>query len=306
MLDIVVLARVVARGSFARAAADLGVPPSTLSRKVIALERRLGVRLLERTTRQLRPTDVGLLLAQRGEQIRTQLDDVDRLVADHQRAPRGVLRLTVPTPVASDLMAPILATYLARYPEMRVEVLAEDRVVDLLTDNFDAAIRVGPLTDSTLGAIRVGSVVPVLAATRAYLDRAPPLRHPRDLAAHTTIAYSRARKVTWRFTRPTTNEDESIDLTARISATSAPLVLQLCAASAGLALVPRHSAEAASLEVLAPAGYAPRGFDVHIVTPSAQTAPPKVRAFIDLVREIATARGDLFDPVLLSPPRRVR
>jgi len=92
LVDLVVLARVVERGSFARAAADLGVPPSTLSRRVAALERRLGVRVLERTTRHLRPTEIGELLAERGQRVRRELEDAERAVADHQRAPRGLLR----------------------------------------------------------------------------------------------------------------------------------------------------------------------------------------------------------------------
>src|SRR6476646_210066 len=102
MVDLVVLARVIDRGTIAAAAAELGVPASTVSRRIGALERRLGQRVLERTTRSLRPTELGVLLAERGRRVKTELDLADQLVADHQRAPRGVLRISVPTPTASD------------------------------------------------------------------------------------------------------------------------------------------------------------------------------------------------------------
>ncbi len=288
LLDLVVLARVVERGSFARAALDLGVPSSTLSRKVAALERRLGVRVLERTTRHLRVTEIGEALAERGQRIRRELEDAERAAADHQRAPRGLLRLTVPTPIASDFLGPVLADYLRRYPDMRVEVIAEDHYVDLVTEGIDVAIRVGSLPASTLGAIRLATVAPVLAAAPRYLDRAPPLRHPRDLAAHAILGFGKKRRLTWTFTGRGT-AIEAIELTPRAVANSAPLVAELAAAGAGLALIPSFTARHSGLTVLEPGGFRPQSFDLSIVTPSARPATPKVRAFIDLMRAAMAA-----------------
>jgi DNA-binding transcriptional LysR family regulator len=296
MIDLVVLARVIERGSFARAAADFGVPPSTLSRKVAALERRLGVRVLERTTRHLRPTEIGTLLAERGARVRRELEDADRAVADHQRAPRGLLRITVPTPIATDLIGCALAEYLRRYPDMRVEVLAEDRIVDLVGEGFDVALRAAALPDSTLGAIRIAVVGPVLAASRRYLDRAPPLRHPRDLANHTVVGFSRRRKLTWTFTRR--DAVETVEVAPRAIANSAPLVAQLVAEGAGLSLLPRFTAVTNDLVVVEPGGFAPRKLDVSIVTPSARQSAPKVRAFIELMRDFVATRTDMFDAVV--------
>lgn len=303
LVDLVVLARVVERGSFAKAAADLGLPPSTLSRRVAALERRLGVRLLERTTRQLRPTDIGEQLAERGGRVRRELEDAERAVADHQRAPKGLLRLSVPTPVADDFVGPALAEYLRRYPDMRVEVVAEDRIVDLLTEGFDAAIRIARLADSSLGTARLAVVSPVLAAAQRYLDRAPPLRHPRDLTAHATLAFGKRRRQTWTFVgRGGATED--VDLAPRAIATSAPLVAQLAADGAGIALIPRFVAARAGLAVLEPGGFRPQAFDLSIVTPSARMSATKVRAFIDLMRDFVAARSDIFDTVVKPAPRR--
>ena len=300
LVDLVVLARVVERLSFARAAADLGVPASTLSRRIAALERRLGVRVLERTTRMVRPTDVGRLLAERGARVREELEQADRLVADHQRAPRGVLRITVPTPVADDFLGPGVAEYVRRYPETRVEVVAENRLVDLAAEGYDAAVRAAELPDSTLGSVRLGVVAPVLAAAPRYLERAPPLRHPRDVAAHTTVVFGRKRRSQWRFTNRS-GTSTTVAVTPRATANSAPMIADMVAAGVGLATLPRFVAQARRLTVLEPGGFRPVSVDLCIVTPSARATPPKVRAFVDLMRELVAARPDMFDAVI---PRR--
>lgn len=294
--DLVVLARVLERGSFARAGADLGVPASTLSRKVAALEGRLGARLLERTTRKMRPTELGLQLAERGRRIREELEGAERAVADHQQAPRGLLRLTVPTPIADDFLGPAIASYLARYPDMRVEVIADDRMVDLVTEGFDLALRIGSLRDSSLGSVRLAIVGPVLAASPRYLAGAPTLRHPRDVAGQAIVSYGRRRRTTWRFVRGSATE--AVEVTARATANSAKLVAQLAAAGAGIALLPRFVAAEAGLEVLEPGGWRPAMNDLALVTPSARPSAPKVRAFIDVMREVVSARPDMFDFVV--------
>lgn len=299
LVDIVVLARVVERGSFAAAAPDFGVPASTLSRRIAALERRVGVRVLERTTRSLRPTEVGELLAERGRRVRSELAAAEQLVSDHQRTPRGVLRISVPTPTASDLLGPPIAEYVRRYPEMKLEIVAEDRIVDLIEEGFDASIRLARLPDSSLGTIRLGTIRPVLATGQAYLDRAPALRHPRDLEAHAIVGFGAKRKQTWKFVRGT--NDTTVDVTPRVVSTSAPLVAQLCSAGAGLALLPRFTALAAGLVIVELGGWQPESHDFSIVTPSARTVPPKLRAFVDLLHAFVISRPDVFET---SVPRK--
>jgi DNA-binding transcriptional LysR family regulator len=296
LLDIVALARVVDRNSFAGAAVDLGVPSSTLSRRIAALERRLGVRVLERTTRSLRPTEIGELLAERGRRVRAELDDVERMVADHQHAPRGVLRISVPTPTATDLLGPPIAEYLRRYPDVRLDVIAEDEMVDLVDGGYDAAVRLAKLPDSSLGTIRLGTIRAVLAASKAYLERARPLRHPRDLADHPIVAFAGKRRQTWRFERA--GGEVAVDVTPRAVSNSAPLIAQLCAAGAGLALLPRFSALAAELVVVEPGGWSPQARDFSVVTPSARTLAPKLRAFVELLHESVASRADVFETVV--------
>lgn len=296
--DLVVLARVIDRGSFARAAAELDVPPSTLSRRVAALERRLGVRALERTTRSLRATELGELLAARGRRVRAELEEAERLVADHRQTPRGVLRLSIPTP-AIDFIGPVVADVLARYPELRVEIVASDRPLDVIGDGVDAALFVGTVSaGGTLGVVRLGQISPVLAASKRYLDRAPPLRHPRDLAdpAHAIVGFGRSRRGPWRFVHAKGAVAEVVPVAPRVLVTAKALVAQLVAAGAGIGLVPRPAAIAlaSSIVVLEPGGYRPVSGVFSLVTPSARTAAPKVRAFIDALKAFIATRDDLF------------
>jgi DNA-binding transcriptional LysR family regulator len=293
--DLVVLARVIDRGSFAKAAAEMGVPPSTLSRRVASLEAAVGARVLERTTRTMRPTELGELLAHRGRRIRTELEDAERAAADLARAPRGVLRLSVPTPVTDDWLGMALARYLTQYADMRVEVFAEDRYVNLIAEDFDAALRVGGLTDSSLGAIRLATVTPVLAAASSYLDRAPPLKRPSDLAAHAIVSFGKRRKQRWTFVgRGGATED--VELAARAAANSAPLVARLVAGGAGISLLPPTVVKTHRLVTLEPGGYRPISYSFSLVTPSARLIPPKVRALVDILREFVRANPALFDP----------
>ncbi len=294
--DLVILARVIDRGSFARAAEELKVPPSTLSRRVAALEERLGVRAIERTTRHLRATEVGELLAARGRRVRTELEEAERMVADHRGAPRGLLRVAVPTP-AGDFLGPVFADMMARYPEMRLEIAVGDRPLDFLADGFDVALHAGTLRGtSSLGVLRIGHIAPVLVASVRYLERAPAIRHPRDLAdpAHAIIA--RSRRSTWDFLHPRTGSKLTIKpAPARTLVSAKSLAVELAAAGLGLAFAPRGAAASRpELRILEPGGYRPEGGPFVLVTPSARTSAPKVRAFADTMKAFAALRSDMF------------
>ncbi len=289
--DLVLLARVIDRGSFARAAADLDVPPSTLSRRIAALEQRLGVRALERTTRHLRATEVGAMLAEHGRRVRAELDEAERGVADHRQTPRGVLRLAMSS-AGGDLVAPAIAEMLARYPDVRIEIITAEEPLEV--EDFDAAlcIDVGQ-SARTRGVVKLGVISPVLAASRRYLDRAPPLRHPRDLEnpAHSIVGLQ--RRSSWKFTNGSGTVVTVNRAAPRTLVNAKVMVAQLVAAGAGLGLVPR-SQIGTELTVLEPGGYRPMGGPFFLVTPSAGTAPPKVRAFADAARAYVATRPDLF------------
>src|SRR5712692_10384996 len=180
--ELLVFARVVQAGSFTGAAAKLGMPKSTVSRKVSDLEERLKSRLLQRTTRQLSLTDAGRTYYEYCARIVGEIEDAERAVSRLQERPRGLLRVTAPVNVA--FLGPIVADYLERYPEVRLDLFCTAREVDLVEERFDLGIRVGTLADSTLIARSLGSVRWFLVATPAYLKRRGRPRSPDDLKKH--------------------------------------------------------------------------------------------------------------------------
>jgi len=298
--DLLLVARVLERGSFAHAAADLGLPPSTISRRIAALEQRVGARLFERTTRTLRPTEMGEQLARLGASIRAIALQAEHVVTDHLDAPRGILRISVPTAVIDTFLGPALAELARRYPELRVEVVATDAVVDLVADGFDATIRLGSSSASTLGISPLASIVPVLAASRAYLERAPRLERLADLASHSLIGHAGKKRTTWTLVNRA-GEQARIEVSPRVFTNSAPLATQCVVSGAGIAIVPRAVAARERLVVLEPEGYRPPTVTLAVMAPSARAKTPKTRAFIGILRELVTTHPDLFDAVA---PRR--
>src|SRR5262245_35332552 len=169
------------------ASAQLGMPKSTVSRKVSELEDRLNARLLQRTTRKLSLTDVGRTYYDYCARIVGEIEDAERAVSNLQEIPRGVLRVT--TGPNASFLGPILNDYLRRYPEVRVEVFCTGRNVDLIEERFDVAIRAGALTDSTLMARSLGKVRWFLVGTSAYLKKRGRPRSVDDLKEHDCIVF---------------------------------------------------------------------------------------------------------------------
>src|SRR5688572_22959429 len=181
-------AKVVELESFRAAGAALGVPKSTLSRKVAELEDALGVRLLERTTRRLRLTDAGRTYHQRIAPALDALGEAERALEEQSAKPAGRLKLTMSMEGGQTLLGPILAEYLALYPEVQLQVELMDRRVDLVEEGFDVAIRAGALPDSTLIARSLGAAGSLrVYASHDYLRRRGIPRHPRELAEHTCM-----------------------------------------------------------------------------------------------------------------------
>ncbi len=187
---LVVFAKVADAGSFSEAARRLGMPVSTVSRKIADLENALGVRLLERSTRSLRLTDIGaelLVEAQRGVEV---TDAVKAIVSNQLAEVRGLLRISAPPSLGDSLLAPILTAFAAAYPGVRVHVLVTDRFVDHISDGIDLAFRVGELEDSSLIAKAILSYRRQLVASPGYLRDNPAPKHPQDLAGHALLAFS--------------------------------------------------------------------------------------------------------------------
>jgi DNA-binding transcriptional LysR family regulator len=194
--DMVLFAAVVEEGSFTRAAQRLGVTKQTASERVAALEERLGVRLLERTTRRLRVTQAGGRYAERCTAIALQIEEAEREVQQQQAEPVGLLRVSAPVLYGRRYLAPVVADYLARYPRASVEVLLAERRVRLVEEGFDLAIRIGKLEDSSLAARKLGEGHVYYVASPGYL-----LRHGRPSSATLPDARCIATRMQerWRF-----------------------------------------------------------------------------------------------------------
>jgi DNA-binding transcriptional LysR family regulator len=211
----------------------------------------------------------------------------------------------VPTSIIDTFLGMALSEFVRRYPEMRIDVVATDAVVDLVADGYDATIRIGSSSPPSLGISPLATIVPVLAASRAYLERAPRIERLADLASHSLVGHSGKRRTAWTF-ESRSGEQERVDVTPRVVTHSAPLATQCVIAGAGISILPRSVALGEGLVVLEPGGYRPPPVSVAILVPSARAKAPKSRAFITLMREFVATHADLFDVIETRRPARDR
>ncbi len=194
-------ARVLQHGSFSEASRRLGVPVSTVSRKISLLERELGVRLLERTTRALRPTETGRDFLPHCQQILDSLDGARTALEKRQTVVTGTLRLAAPLSLSELLLVPLIHSFLPCHPEVSAKVLVTDRHLDLVDDEVDVSLRVGRQPESSLVFRRLIRYRHILVAAPSYLAKAPRLSHPTDLKSHRLLGFTKwFEHVSWNFT----------------------------------------------------------------------------------------------------------
>lgn len=268
-------------GSLAGAGRKLRRSPPAVTRALSALESRLGTRLVERTTRQLAPTEAGKRLA---EQARRLLMDYDAAVREDAAAPlRGLLRVTAPAVFGRRHVTPVVNSYLDRYPAMQVELVLNDRNLDLIEEGLDVAVRIGPLPDAGMVARRVGEVRRMLVASPDYLARRGSPKSLAELARHDVIFSSGVAKAPeWRFRQG--GRDRLVRLTPRLTVNEIEAVLLAVKAGRGLARVLSYQvaedlASGALLRLWPELEPAP--LPVHVVVSSARHMAPKLRAFVD-------------------------
>ena len=189
--SLVAFARIVDAGSFAEAARRMKMPTSTLSRRVSDLENQLGVRLLDRSTRRLRLTDVGAELLEHAERGAQVSDAVLSIASNFGATVSGKLRLSAPPSISDSLLAPLINGFQRQYPDVRVQVLIAERSVDHIADGVDLIFRIGQLSDSVLVGRKLLSYRHQLLASPAYLKELPPIRHPQDLLKHRLLSFAR-------------------------------------------------------------------------------------------------------------------
>lgn len=280
--ELLVFVRVVQAGSIRGAAEQLGMPKSTVSRKLIELEARLEARLLQRTTRKLGLTDAGRLYYDHAARIVGEIEDAERAVQRQHEAPRGLLRVTAPLNLA--VLGPIVTEYLAAHPEVRLELSANARVVDLIEERFDVGLRIGRLEDSSLVVRTLGVVTWILVATRGHLKKRGRPKTPAELKSHDILLFGSSATVTLTHERRT----EEISLAPKLLTNDMDVLWAALKAGLGIAIVPAFLCEedlrAGRFEHVL-SGWSPPSTPVHVVVPSARHLSPTVRSFVDHLRE---------------------
>lgn len=286
---------VVDSGGFASAARKLNLSPPVITRAVAELEERLGLRLLTRTTRVVRVTDAGARFAEDCRRILADIEEAETVATGTHAAPRGTLTLTAPVLFGHLYVTPVLVRYLQQYPEVDAQCLFLDRVVNVVEEGIDVAVRIGELPDSSLQAMRVGRVRRVLVAAPAYLKAQGVPQRPEDLARHAIVSASGVTPVSeWRF------NDAGKPLLQRMHPRMRTTTNDsaIAAAVAGLGITRLLSYQVAShvrggaLQVLLE-DFEPAPLPVHVVHHEGRRATQKVRAFIDLAVDMLRA-----DPAL--------
>jgi len=285
---MIVFAQVVDSRSFSAAAARLGLSKSAVSKQIAKLEDRLGARLLNRTTRTLSPTDAGQDFYERCIRVAREVEEAERAITHLSAEPRGLLRLNAPASFGREYLAPLVPEMLARWPELRIEALFEDRFVDVVAEGFDLVIRITRLQDSSLVARRIASCRRLVCAAPSYLERRGVPRTPAELLQHDCILYSYATDQNeWEFVGPD-GRLETVRVDGRLRANNAEVTLAALRAGAGLALSPDFIVGpdiAAGRLVPLLTGYENPFGAIYAVWPHNRNLAPKVRAVVDFLVE---------------------
>lgn len=264
------------------------MPKSTVSRKVAELEQRLGARLLHRTTRKLSLTDIGRTFYLHAARVVAEAEEAEMAVGRMQETPRGLLRLT--TPLNFGYLGPIIASFLERYPEVRAEIVCADRVVDLVEEGFDLAVRVGELADSTLVARSLGVLRSYLVASPAFLERHGVPDQPEALERFDSVNFGPGRDPTsWRLHKG--GRTLTVEVKARVTVNDFEVLEQAVLSGLGIAMVPvfrciEHLRRERLRRVL-PDWRSP-DIPLHAVYPSSRHLSPKVKLFLDHLRQRTT------------------
>jgi DNA-binding transcriptional LysR family regulator len=302
--DVAVFVRVAEGGGLTPAARALGVPKSTVSRSLARLEQGLGVRLVQRTTRALALTDAGRSYFERVKDAVAGVVAACEAATDMGKDPRGTVRVTAPADLGTTLLADVVARFVEKYPQVRVEVSLTNRVVDLVAEGFDLAVRAAALTDSSLVARRLGASDMGLFASLAYLRRRGKPSMVADLAAHEFIVFRPLVGASGQLVLSGREGERRVTVQGPIVADDMLFVRQLVVSGAGIGLIPifEPTFERMSEPGCAPlaergdttrvlAGWAVRGHALHVVAPSARHEPRRVRLFRDVLLAEARRRG---------------
>lgn len=277
--------RVVKAASFSRAAAELGVTKSTISKKVSELETELGTTLLRRTTRSLQLTEMGQRFYDQSLRALNELKEATEAAQATGTEPRGVLRITTPSDFAPDLLSPMLTEFMRKHPKVSLQLVLSDKTLDFVRDNIDVAIRLGKMTDSALKAKKVGRDIFQLVASPEYLKQRPAPTTPEGLHEHACLLFLPVPELQhWELRSG--NSRVTISPAAAFSATSVTTVKSMVMSGAGIALLPLSNCcedlAAKKLKVVLPE-WRMDDAPVHLVYQAHHFVPPKIQAFVSFM-----------------------
>ena len=267
-------------GSLAAAARQLRRSPAAVTRMIAALEDHLGNQLLRRTTRSLKLTELGEQYIVACRRILAELAEAERVAAGERATPRGLLSLTAPVAFGARHVRPIVDEFLAAHPEVQVRMTLVNRVVHVIDEGIDVAVRIGDLPDSSLLALRAGELRRVVCASPAYLETHAAPVDPADLAAHACIAFSELVPADrWSFA------SGEVDVPPRLTVNTAEAAIGSALAGTGITCVLSYQVDdelrrGALVELLA--DHAPPPMPVHVVYPAGSVLSAKVRGFVEL------------------------
>lgn len=304
--DALIFAKVVEQGSFTGASRLLRIPKTTVSRKIQTLEQRLGARLLHRTTRRLSLTEAGAVYFDYCNRIAQDLDEAESAVHQLEDSPRGWLRVTAPFTMCTDFTATLIRDYRERYPEVRVDMVLTNERLDLVAQQVDVALRVGPLPDSSLVARPLARYRSYIYASERYLDRHGEPRTPAELSAHDVLAKStdqRNQRYYWQLGDGSQTQEVAVN---PIAAANDPFVLrQLLIEGHGLMLASEIVAcwgpQKGELRRILP-GWSGPEVEFNAVFPGGRLISPKVRSFVDLVAERTQVDKGFSQPTQMATP----
>lgn len=282
--DIVVFTKVVETKSFTGAADALGLPKSTVSRKLAQLEERLGVRLVQRTTRKLALTEIGEAYYERCARIVADVQAAEQVVTDMQSTPRGRLRVTAPVDFSARFLGDIVADFLRQHPDINIELEATDRIVDLIEEGFDLAVRFGPMPESTLIARKLVTLKLALCASPAYLEKRGTPTTIDELEEHDHLLFTpTSRNQTWTLVGPN-GQTYDFGRPARLASNNLSAIVEAAKAGTGITLMSEFTVsdevtKGALVEVLPE--WKTRQTEAHAVYPARQNVPPRLTLFLD-------------------------
>ena len=274
---------------FAPAARKLGLSPSGVTRLIAALEDRLGARLLQRTTRQVTLTDIGARYLERVRRILADVEEAEAAAEGERTRPSGRLVVSAPVGFGRLHVSPVMSAYLKRYRQVSGELRLSDRMINLVEDGVDLAVRIGHLADSSLVARHVGEMRRIVVASLGYLGERGEPDTPAAIASHDTIQFGdTAVPPDWRFVE--NGREVRVACTPRFSTNSADAAIQYAKAGGGLTRVLAYQAadsiRAGRLQIVL-ATFEPPALPIHLVYPTSRLLSAKVRSFIDVVTEIS-------------------